>query len=44
MKTEFPCDTCNAPHTQISIMIRCGTCYYQKDKMPTKYIPIEEKK
>jgi hypothetical protein len=37
----FPCDTCNAPNTQISIMFRCGTCYYQSGKMPTKYVPID---
>lgn len=37
----FPCDTCNAPNTPISIMFRCGTCYYQNGKMPTKYVPID---
>jgi hypothetical protein len=24
----------------MSIMFRCGTCYYQNGKMPTKYVPI----
>ena len=37
----FPCDTCAAPNTPYSIMFRCGTCYYQNGKMPTKYIPID---
>ncbi len=40
MQPTFPCDTCNAPNTPISIMFRCGTCYYQTGKMPTKYVPI----
>ena len=37
----FPCDSCNAPNTPMSIMFRCGTCYYQVNgKPPTKYVPI----
>ena len=41
MKSTFPCDTCNASNTQMSIMLRCGTCYYQSGKMPTKYIEVK---
>ena len=41
MQPTFPCDTCNAPNTPMSILIRCGTCYYQSGKMPTKYVPID---
>ena len=36
----FVCDSCNAPNTPMSILIRCGTCYYQSGKPPTKYVPI----
>ena len=39
MQPTFPCDSCNASNTPMSIMFRCGTCYYQNGKMPTKYVP-----
>lgn len=35
-----PCDTCNAArNNDLNRIIRCGTCKYIPDKMPSKYQP-----